>query len=71
MLAGFGIERKEILDAYPAYNLVRTIIVEAAAKHAIELRSSIFKGAIQTLKAIQPVMDATRFNPLSAMVATV
>lgn len=47
--------RKEIWTHILAYNLVRTIIAQAAIKHAIEPRTISFKGAIQTLEAFQPL----------------
>lgn len=46
--------RKEIWTHILAYNLIRTIIAQAASKHGIEPRSISFKGAIQMLKAFQP-----------------
>jgi len=48
--------RKEIWTHILAYNLVRTIIAQAAVKHGIEPRTISFKGAIQTLEAFQPVI---------------
>jgi hypothetical protein len=48
--------RKEIWTHLLAYNLIRTIIAQAAIKHGIEPRSISFKGAIQTLEAFQPVI---------------
>ena len=48
--------RKEIWTHILAYNLIRTIIAQAASKHGIEPRSISFKGAIQTLEAFQPVI---------------
>jgi hypothetical protein len=48
--------RKEIWTHLLAYNLMRTIIAQAASKHEIEPRSISFKGAIQTLEAFQPVI---------------
>jgi Transposase DDE domain len=48
--------RKELWTHILAYNLIRTIMAQAAAKHEIEPRSISFKGAIQTLEAFQPVM---------------
>jgi len=48
--------RKEIWTHILAYNLVRTIIAQAALKHGIEPRTISFKGAIQTLEAFQPVI---------------
>jgi hypothetical protein len=48
--------RKEIWTHVLAYNLIRTIMAQAASKHGIEPRSISFKGAIQTLEAFQPVI---------------
>ncbi len=48
--------RKEIWTHILAYNLIRTIIAQAAANHGIEPRTISFKGAIQTLKAFQPLI---------------
>jgi Transposase DDE domain len=48
--------RKEIWTHVLAYNLIRTIMAQAASNHGIEPRSISFKGAIQTLEAFQPVI---------------
>ena len=48
--------RKEIWTHILAYNLIRTIIAQAASKHEIEPRSVSFKGAIQSLEAFQPLI---------------
>ena len=48
--------RKEIWTHILAYNLIRTIITEAASKYDVEPRSISFKGAIQTLEAFQPLI---------------
>jgi hypothetical protein len=48
--------RKELWTHILAYNLIRTIIAQAANKHGLEPRSISFKGAIQTLEAFQPVI---------------
>ena len=40
-----------------AYNLIRTIMAQAATEHAIQPRTISFKGAIQTLEAFQPVIE--------------
>lgn len=48
--------RKELWTHILAYNLLRTIIAQAAAKHGIEPRSISFKGALQTLEAFQPLI---------------
>ena len=49
--------RKEIWTHVLAYNLIRTIMAQAAAKHDIEPRTISFKGALQTLEAFQPLID--------------
>jgi hypothetical protein len=48
--------RKELWTHVMAYNLIRTIMAQAAAKHRIEPRSISFKGAVQTLEAFQPII---------------
>jgi Transposase DDE domain len=48
--------RKEIWTHILAYNLIRTIMAQAAAMHDIEPRSISFKGAVQTLEAFQPLI---------------
>jgi hypothetical protein len=48
--------RKEIWTHILAYNLIRTIMAQAATKHGIEPRSISFKGTVQTLEAFQPVI---------------
>lgn len=48
--------RKEIWTHILAYNLIRTIMSQAATKHKLKPRSISFKGAIQTLEAFQPVI---------------
>jgi hypothetical protein len=48
--------RKELWTHILAYNLIRTIMAQAATKHGIEPRSISFKGAIQTLEAFQPMI---------------
>jgi hypothetical protein len=50
--------RKEIWTHILAYNLIRAIIAQAAAKHNVEPRAISFKGAIQTLEAFQPLIAA-------------
>ena len=50
--------RKEIWTHILAYNLIRTIMAQAAAKHDIEPRTISFKGAVQTLEAFQPLIAA-------------
>ncbi len=48
--------RKEIWTHILAYNLIRTIIAQAATKHSVDPRSISFKGAIQMLEAFQPLI---------------
>jgi hypothetical protein len=48
--------RKELWTHVLAYNLIRTIMAQAAIKHGIQPRSISFKGAIQTLEAFQPLI---------------
>ncbi len=48
--------RKELWTHILAYNLIRTIIAQAAHKYHLEPRSLSFKGALQTLEAFQPVI---------------
>jgi hypothetical protein len=49
--------RKEIWTHVLAYNLIRTVMAQAAATHDLVPRSISFKGAIQTLEAFQPVIE--------------
>jgi hypothetical protein len=39
-----------------AYNLIRTIMAQAASAHGIEPRTISFKGTLQLLEAFQPVI---------------
>jgi hypothetical protein len=48
--------RKELWTHILAYNLIRTVIAQAATRHGVEPRSVSFKGAVQTLEAFQPVL---------------
>lgn len=48
--------RKEVWTHVLAYNLIRTIIAQAASRHDIQPRSISFKGTIQTLEAFQPLI---------------
>jgi hypothetical protein len=47
---------KEIWTHILAYNLIRTIMAQAAVKHDRLPRSISFKGTCQTLEAFQPVI---------------
>jgi Transposase DDE domain len=48
--------RKEIWTHILAYNLIRTVMAQAASKHELDPRSISFKGTMQTLAAFQPVI---------------
>src|SRR5258708_3256269 len=48
--------RKELWTHILAYNLIRTIMAQAATKHGIQPRTISFKGAVQTLEAFQPAI---------------
>src|SRR5262245_55237227 len=48
--------RKELWAHVLAYNLIRTIVAQAASRHGIEPRSISFKGAVQALEAFQPAI---------------
>lgn len=48
---------KEIWTHILAYNLIRTIMAQAATSHQIEPRTISFKGTMQTLEAFQPLID--------------
>jgi hypothetical protein len=48
--------RKEIWTHVLAYNLIHTVMAQAAVIHDLVPRSISFKGAIQTLEAFQPVI---------------
>src|SRR5262249_18525641 len=49
--------RKEIWAHALAYNLIRTVMAQAAATHGLLPRSVSFKGAMQTLEAFQPLLE--------------
>ena len=48
--------RKEVWTHVLAYNLIRTIMAQAAIKHRLEPRSISFKGTVQALEALQPII---------------
>jgi hypothetical protein len=48
--------QKEIWTHILAYNLIRTIMAQAATKHDVPPRSISFKGSLQTLEAFQPLI---------------
>jgi hypothetical protein len=49
--------RKEIWAHALAYNLLRTVMAQAAAAHDLSPRALSFKGALQTLEAFQPLLE--------------
>ena len=48
--------RKEVWTHLLAYNLIRTVMAQAAEKHHVCPRTLSFKGALQTLEAFQPLI---------------
>ncbi len=48
--------RKEIWTHILAYNLIRTVIAQAASQHGILPRTISFKGTLQTVEAFQPLI---------------
>lgn len=51
--------RKEIWTHILAYNLIRTVIAQAAIRHVLHPRSISFKGTIQMLEAFQQLIAFT------------
>ncbi len=49
--------RKEVWTHVLAYNLIRTIMAQAASEHDIQPRTISFKGTMQTLEAFQPIIE--------------
>jgi Transposase DDE domain len=49
--------RKEVWTHILAYNLLRTVMAQAAATHDIAPRAISFTGAMQTLEAFQPLLE--------------
>jgi hypothetical protein len=49
--------RKEVWAHVLAYNLIRTVMAQAAARHEIPPRSISFKGAMQTVEAFRPLLE--------------
>ena len=52
--------RKELWTHILAYNLIRTIMAQAAARSSVTPRSISFKGTIQMLEAFKPMLDMGR-----------
>src|SRR3954451_13434061 len=49
--------RKEVWTHVLAYNLIRTVMAQAAVKHNQSPRSISFTGTLQTLVAFQPLLE--------------
>jgi DDE family transposase len=49
--------RKEVWAHILAYNLIRTVMAQAAARHGVGPRTISFTGAMQTLEAFQPLLE--------------
>jgi len=49
--------RKEVWTHILAYNLIRTVMAQAAARHSVAPRTISFTGAMQTLEAFQPLLE--------------
>src|SRR5262249_55177666 len=50
--------RKEVWAHILAYNLLRTVMAQAAEAHGVEPRSLSFTGAMQTLEAFRPLLES-------------
>jgi hypothetical protein len=48
---------KEVWAHILAYNLIRTVMAQAAVRHEIVPRTISFKGTLQTLEAFQPLLE--------------
>lgn len=49
--------RKEVWAHVLAYNLLRTVMAQAAARHGVAPRTLSFTGAMQTVGAFQPLLE--------------
>src|SRR5579871_3275826 len=49
--------RKEVWTHILAYNLLRTVMAQAATRQGVTPRSISFTGAMQTVEAFQPLLD--------------
>src|SRR5262245_62988464 len=54
--------RKEIWAHVLAYNLIRTVMAQAAAREGIAPRSVSFKTALQVLNAFGPLIDCQAYR---------
>lgn len=57
--------RKEIWAHLLAYNLIRTVIMQAAARHEIHPREISFTRAMRTLEAFRPAIASTPSHQLA------
>jgi hypothetical protein len=48
--------RKEIWTHVLAYNLIRTVMAQAALRHSVQPRTISFKGTLQILEAFHPIL---------------
>jgi hypothetical protein len=55
--------RKEVWAHVLAYNLIRTVMAQAAAGHGLPPRSISFTGAMQTLAAFRPMLELRAAGP--------
>jgi hypothetical protein len=49
--------RKEVWTHILAYNLIHTVMAQAAARHGVAPRTISFTGTMQTLEAFQPLLE--------------
>lgn len=63
------IVRKEIWVHALAYNLIRTVMAQAARKHELPPRSLSFKAALQAVKAFQPQLATATAETLPKICA--
>jgi hypothetical protein len=49
--------RKEVWAHILAYNLIRTVVAQAATRHGVAPRTISFAGAMQTLEAFRPLLE--------------
>src|SRR5262245_23819686 len=49
--------RKEVWTHILAYNLIRTVMAQAAARHGVAPRTISFTGTMQTVEAFQPLLE--------------
>jgi len=52
-----GLVRKEVWAHILAYNLIRTVMAQAATRQGVAPRTISFTGAMQTLEAFQPLLE--------------